>query len=105
MAKKQIKVGDMFEGAKKLAVNDVEAAESVAVSKQYERIVPVPQIDTYSELPFALVEKAGQRVLYGDQTGPTQPKQRTTAGPKKTKTTKRATRKKTPLKKTSKKSK
>jgi hypothetical protein len=34
-------------------------SRGAARGKLYERIVPIPQIDTYSELPFALVEKKG----------------------------------------------
>jgi hypothetical protein len=39
-----------------------------------ESIVPVPQIDTYSELPFALIKKAA---------GPTSPRSAPAAGGKK----------------------
>ena len=59
MIKKSI-VGGMIDGVKKAAggIGDVarETASGAASKKLHERIVPIPPIDTYSELPFARVE-------------------------------------------------
>lgn len=59
MIKKSV-VGEMIDGVKKAAGGISHAARDTAggaaSKKLHERIVPIPPIDTYSELPFARVE-------------------------------------------------
>ena len=68
MAKKKTMVDEMIGDVKKAAGKIGDAVGAVTSDKQVERIVPVPQIDTYSELPFGLVEKQG--VLTGTRPKP-----------------------------------
>jgi len=65
---KKTMVDEMIGDVKKAAGKIGDAVGSVASDSQVERIVPVPQIDTYSELPFGLVEKQG--VLTGTRPKP-----------------------------------
>lgn len=56
-------VDNMVDGVKKAAATVSEAANVTAGNQApdqlHERVVPVPQIDIYSEVPFALVERGG----------------------------------------------
>lgn len=101
MAKRQTTVGDMLDGAKTLAVSVVDTVEGVVQPKQVERIVPVPHIDTYSELPFALVERAGERVLPVEQKRSAGSGTRAAAKPSAAKAAKRPAKKRSSRKKTS----
>jgi len=68
VAKKKTMVDDMIGEVKAAAGKIGDAVGAVTSDNQVERIVPVPQIDTYSELPFGLVEKQG--VLTGTRPKP-----------------------------------
>jgi hypothetical protein len=68
VAKKSTMVDEMIGDVKKAAGKIGEAVGAVASGSRTERVVPVPQIDTYSELPFGLVEKQG--VLTGTRPKP-----------------------------------
>jgi len=63
MAKKTNVMDDMVEGVKSAAQAVGQLADEAMgfepENKVYERIVPMPHADVYSELPFALVEKNG----------------------------------------------
>ena len=81
MAKKKSMVDEMIGDVKKAAGKIGDAVGAVTSANQVERIVPVPQIDTYSELPFGLVEKQG--VLTGTRPKPQFPDVIPTAAKKK----------------------
>ena len=77
MTKKKTPIADLVDDVKTAAAT---IGEAIGVSEPtlYERIVPVPQIDSYSELPFALAEKNGKRVsapVSSTPSAPNQPKQ------------------------------
>jgi hypothetical protein len=61
LSKKKTPIDDMIDDVKTAAAAIGEAV-GVTDPKPYERVVPVPQVDVYSELPFALVEKNGERI-------------------------------------------
>jgi hypothetical protein len=64
VAKKTTRVGDVTDSAKNAAakMGDAasEAVENDAPDTLFERVVPVPHADVYSELPFELVETGGE---------------------------------------------
>jgi hypothetical protein len=62
VARKKSAVDDMIDDVKHAATS-IGDAVGLTDPIQVERIVPIPQIDVYSELPFALVEKNGKRVV------------------------------------------
>ena len=45
-------------------------ADCVESPKLFERIVPIPQIDSYSEIPFALVQRNGKPILGDEKSQP-----------------------------------
>jgi hypothetical protein len=100
MIKRKTVVDDMIQGIKKAASRIGAAAGEApgidAPRKIYERIVPVPQIDTYSELPFALVQKAGdgstksRKAAPAKSTGNQSPPRKQTAAAKAKKSVKKS---------------
>lgn len=75
MTKSKTMIDDMIDGVKKAAAKVSEIGGKTAAgdepNKLYERVVPIPQVDTYSELPFALVKKAGVEGKPGKSAKPT----------------------------------
>ena len=61
MTRKKTPVDDMIDDVKTAAAAIGEAVGATD-PKQYERVVPVPEVDVYSERPSALVEKNGERI-------------------------------------------
>lgn len=61
MAGKRTVVEDLIDGVKKAAAKIGEGADEATGAdkpgKLYERIIPIPHINVYSEIPFELVEQ------------------------------------------------
>src|ERR1700761_1802826 len=101
-------VDDMIDGVKNAAAKIGEIGDDTAgaadSNKLYERIVPIPQVDTYSELPFALVEKGGVRDASGTRpkaaASQAKPTTRAAASSSATKRSTKKTTKKTAKRKT-----
>jgi len=58
VAKKKTMVDELIDGVKSVANTGDDAPGKAG--KLYERVVPVPHADVYSELPFELVETGGE---------------------------------------------
>jgi hypothetical protein len=54
--KKKTVMDQMVDSVKEVASSIGDFADGTATDKVFERIVPIPHVNVYSELPFALVD-------------------------------------------------